>query len=361
MADVHGAQIVRRSPTLYYIKPGTHSHNVRRRLNLNPAESKFLRTIRLLLLLLGLGGVGYYAYATADTYIYQAYQNWAFDQQIGGRPAVTFADYLRERTPFGFLAGNAASQPAVTTTASPPALPSEMPPPAQGSLLGRIEIGRLNLSAMVREGVDAKTLSIAVGHVPSSALAGQPGNFAIAAHRDTLFRALKDIKRDDLVTFQSPSGSYTYQVLATKIVKPSDVSVLRPDGGGLIPASMISSDGQRPGKLLTMITCYPFYYVGSAPKRFIVEAKLISTNASNKLQTNEAKDVGPPAPEPPVSIKRSPPKRRFARRASLTEPRPARGSSYVGRSHSPPPSSTQAAAYRPPKKRGFWHKVFHVS
>jgi sortase A len=65
---------------------------------------------------------------------------------------------------------------------------------------------------------------------------------------------------------------YTYRVKATKIVKPSDVSVLKADGGGLIPADA----GQAPRKLLTMITCYPFYYVGSAPKRFIVEARLVS-------------------------------------------------------------------------------------
>ena len=106
-----------------------------------------------------------------------------------------------------------------------------------------------------------------MGHVPSTALAGQPGNFAIAAHRDTLFRALKDIKKGDIVTFQSPSGVFSYQVAATKIVRPTDVSVLRPDGGGLIA---------NPGKLLTMITCYPFYYVGSAPKRFIVQAQMVN-------------------------------------------------------------------------------------
>jgi sortase A len=84
-----------------------------------------------------------------------------------------------------------------------------------------------------------------------------------------LFRALKDIQKDDLISFQSAKGTYTYEVQATKIVKPTDVSVLRPDGGGLIQAP----DENR--KLLTMITCYPFYYVGSAPKRFIVEAKLV--------------------------------------------------------------------------------------
>ncbi len=105
-----------------------------------------------------------------------------------------------------------------------------------------MEIKRLNVSAIVREGVDADTLRIAMGHVPSTSLPGATGNFAIAAHRDTLFRALKDIKKDDLVTFESPTGTYTYQVAATKIVKPSDITVLRPDGGGLVPLPAIKKE-----------------------------------------------------------------------------------------------------------------------
>jgi len=287
MARAQGPVIVRRDPSPYFGKPGIHSHNAKRRL---ARTSKALRNIRALLLLLGLCGVGYYTYATSDAYVYQAYQNWAFDQQISGRRGVTFADYLRERTPFGFLVGT-KSPSNVTMGIPPEPVRPEQPRLAQGSLLGKLEIRRLNLTAMVREGVDANTLKIAVGHVPSTALPNEPGNFAIAAHRDTLFRALKDIRRNDLVTFQSPTGNYTYQILATKIVKPSDVSVLRADGGGLIPAAMISSDHSQPGKLLTMITCYPFYYVGSAPKRFIVEAKLVSsTPVTNTVA--EAKGSG---------------------------------------------------------------------
>ncbi|HEY7307024.1 MAG TPA: class D sortase, partial [Bryobacteraceae bacterium] len=142
---------------------------------------------------------------------------------------------------------------------------------------GRIEIKRLSLSAMVRQGVDAKMLSVAVGHVPSTALPGELGNFAIAAHRDTLFRGLKGVRKGDLVTFESQNGTYTYKVLATKIVTPSDVSVLRADGGGLIP---LSGSAESPAHLLTMITCYPFNYVGSAPKRFIVQAKLVDQTDS---------------------------------------------------------------------------------
>ena len=269
MTETQGPVIVRHATEPLPAKPGWHSHNAKRRRNRAARKPGFLHGLRGLLLILGLCGVGYYSYALSNEYVYEAYENWAFDQQIAGHSGVTFADYLREQTPFGFLVGAAPANPAAV---KPGEQPTEQPlaRPAEGSLLGRVEIGRLNLSAMVREGVDAKTLSTAVGHVPSTALPGQLGNFAIAAHRDTLFRALKDIKQDDVVTFQSASGTYSYKVVATKIVTPSDVSVLRSDGGGIIP-----TDDATSNRLLTMITCYPFYYVGAAPKRFIVEAELV--------------------------------------------------------------------------------------
>jgi sortase A len=152
--------------------------------------------------------------------------------------------------------------------------------PIAGALLGRIEIPRLNLSAMVREGVDAATLSRAVGHVPSTSLAGDRGNFAIAAHRDTLFRGLKDIRSGDTVIFETSLQRYSYQVFSTRIVRPSEVSVLRPDGGFSSSVNgHLTEVADRPSRLLTMITCYPFYYVGSAPQRFIVQARLVSSAA----------------------------------------------------------------------------------
>ncbi len=289
----------------------------------------------MLLLVLGLCGVGYYGYTLANQYVYQGYENWAFDQQIAGRRGVTFEDYVRERTPFGFLAASKPSQPGTAVPAPSPSAPVDVAPPAQGSVLGRVEIARLNLAAMVRQGVDARTLSLAVGHVPATALPGQTGNFAIAAHRDTLFRALKDIRKGDLVTFKSPAETYTYQVLATKIVIPSNVSVLRSDGGGLIPAAELS-DGGEPAKLLTMITCYPFYYVGSAPKRFIVEAKLVSSNPSTKFSE--------PVPEQTA-----------AKQVTVSEMPAARSAFQTGRSHSRRKFNTQAATARMPRKRGIWH------
>ncbi|MGI8962866.1 MAG: class D sortase, partial [Bryobacteraceae bacterium] len=218
-------------------------------------------------------GIAYYGYALSDQYVYQAYENWAFNQKIAGRPVI-FVDYVRERTPFGFLAEGLTSTPKLVATDVAPAdkvQPSTLRP-VEGSVLGRVQIGRLNLSAIVREGVDEKTLSRAVGHLPYTALPGQIGNFAIAAHRDTLFRALKDIQKEDRITFESPAGTYIYEVISTKIVKPSDLSVVQPQGTS---------------KLLTMITCYPFYYIGSAPKRFIVQAKLVESHRNPHDQPNK--------------------------------------------------------------------------
>ncbi len=220
----------------YLLKPGLHSHNARRRMAAEQEPASGMGWVRMLLFTVGVVCLGYYAYTVGNQQVYQWYENRAFDRRI--------------------------AQPAQTGSA---------PVPVEGSVIGRVSIGRLNLSAIVRQGVSSDTLSKAVGHVPSTAMPGQEGNFAIAAHRDTLFRGLKNIRSGDVVTFQTETGLFNYEVAATKIVKPTDVSVLRPDGGGLIPAA----GGAKPAKLLTMITCYPFYYVGSAPKRFIVEARLV--------------------------------------------------------------------------------------
>ncbi len=266
----------------YHYRPGKHSHNRKRHSEAVVTQRSGLRGFRTLLLILGVLGVSYYGYTLCDRYVYQAYENWAFNQQIAGHGPVTFTDYLREQTAFGAFMGAKVTALPKPASKPVPAPTTGVEPPPEGALLGRLEIERLHVSAVVRQGVDSKMLAVAVGHVPSTALPGQPGNFAIAAHRDTLFRALKDIKRDDLVTFRSTDRTYTYQVLATKIVKPTDVSILSSDGGGLIQGVNGARDN-----LLTMITCYPFYYIGSAPNRFIVEAKLVSRDSKPKAAEDE--------------------------------------------------------------------------
>jgi sortase A len=127
------------------------------------------------------------------------------------------------------------------------------------TVVGRLTIPRLHLSAMVREGDRETTLSLALGHIPGTALPGERGNVGVAGHRDELFRGLKDIRQDDVIWFETVGGNYAYQVEDTEIVKPEDVGVLK--------AGKHSE--------LTLVTCYPFYYIGSAPDRFIVKARRV--------------------------------------------------------------------------------------
>jgi sortase A len=127
----------------------------------------------------------------------------------------------------------------------------------EGDLVGRVEIPDLRFSAVVFEGTTDNVLDRGVGHVDDSALPGQPGNVVLAAHRDTFFRSLRNIQRGEVVRVTTPSGVRTYTVDSTEIVDPTETSVMDP----------------TPKPSLTLITCYPFYYVGNAPKRFIVHAR----------------------------------------------------------------------------------------
>ncbi len=129
----------------------------------------------------------------------------------------------------------------------------------QGGLIGRIEILRLGVSVVVVEGSAKSTLRRAAGHIVGTALPGQPGNIGVSAHRDTFFRPLRNIQRDDIITFTTVRGDYRYRVISTKVVDPYDVAVLNSDGT----------------EILTLVTCYPFYFVGAAPERFIVRAARI--------------------------------------------------------------------------------------
>jgi sortase A len=135
-------------------------------------------------------------------------------------------------------------------------------PPAAATtgLIGRIEIPRLALSAVVIEGDDSKTLRRAVGHITGTPLPGQTGNVALTGHRDTFFRPLRNVRPNDIIVVTTLQGEYRYRVVSTKVVAPDNVSVLD------------SSDNQ----ILTLVTCYPFYFVGAAPNRFIVRAERIT-------------------------------------------------------------------------------------
>jgi sortase A len=143
-----------------------------------------------------------------------------------------------------------------------PRQPENRPEIPKDGLIGRLIIPRLTLSAIVHEGASGTILSLAAGHIPGTALPGESGNIAVAGHRDTLFRGLKDVRPGDLIEFETFNGRLKYRVGSTEVVKPKDVGVLQP--------------GRE--NELTLVTCFPFYYIGSAPDRFIVKARQVSAS-----------------------------------------------------------------------------------
>jgi len=144
----------------------------------------------------------------------------------------------------------------LTTKALPPS--AKMPTPQRGDTFAKLIIPRLNAELYVVEGDDHADLRRGPGHLTGSALPGGSGNCIIAGHRDTHFRVLKDIKDGDDIVLQTFSGQYLYRVHLTQVIPPTDTAVLEPT--------------RTPQ--LSLITCYPFYYIGSAPERFLVRARL---------------------------------------------------------------------------------------
>lgn len=127
----------------------------------------------------------------------------------------------------------------------------------QGEVIGEIQVPRLNLSAMVVQGDSHGNLRRAVGHIPKSALPGEAGNVALAGHRDTFFRPLGDIRVGDEIRFKTLERTFAYRVESIEVVSPTETRVLD-----------ASTDHN-----LTLLTCFPFYYIGPAPKRFVVHAR----------------------------------------------------------------------------------------
>jgi sortase A len=125
--------------------------------------------------------------------------------------------------------------------------------------LAVLRVPRVGVEAAVLPGVDEWTLNRAVGHIDQTARPGADGNAGIAGHRDGFFRALKDVKIGDRVDLETPQDRQTYRVEQIWIVAPQDVWVLDP----------------TPARSLTLVTCYPFYFIGSAPQRFIVRAGIV--------------------------------------------------------------------------------------
>jgi sortase A len=191
------------------------------------AAPLILRMAYYVFLISGVIGLVYAAYTIADAHVYQTREESRFENV--------------------------------------PASRSDEPPRlvAQGDAIGEMEVPRLGLKVIVVEGDSAKILRRGVGHIVKTALPGKAGNVTLAGHRDTFFRPLRNIQPGDAITFKTLDGDFRYQVESTAVVRPDDLQVLEP-----------SSE-----QMLTLITCFPFYYVGSAPNRFIVRARQVGVSS----------------------------------------------------------------------------------
>jgi sortase A len=202
-----------------------------------------LLVLERMLLLVALAALGYVAGSVGGAALYQDYESRQLDEVLRG------------------------VRPASPVSASPVSAP-----PVARRVLGRLEIPGLGVSTIVREGEDARTLQLAVGHIAGTALPGVAGNMGLAGHRDTFFRRLREINPGDLIRLVTVEGTFTYTVESTQIVDPDDLWVLNP----------------TPDPSLTLVTCYPFTYIGDAPERFIVRARLQPPAATSNAGTSSA-------------------------------------------------------------------------
>lgn len=195
-----------------------------------------LRWLENALLVVGILSLGWYAGIRMSTIVQQARDNRALERLVAEREAA-----------------RARAGPSVTAT---PDVDEEAAPPAPRSVIGRLEVPRLGIMAIVREGTEPGTLRHAVGHISETSLPGTNGNAALAGHRDTFFRKLKEVRPGDHVVVTMPNRTVTYVVRDSRVVAPTETSVLN----------------HSPEPTLTLVTCYPFNYVGAAPDRFVVRA-----------------------------------------------------------------------------------------
>jgi sortase A len=240
---------------------------------------RFLHSAEWFFWLVGLFAIGYCAWVYVESRIYQATESREFDHE-------RIAPTLHPIRPG-----------SVRQTLS------------KGAMIGRIEIPRLEISAMVVEGVASHDLSKAVGHIPGTALPGDEGNVGIAGHRDTFFRELRNVKANDLIKVSTLDGTYEYAVESTSIVSPQSTEVL--EGGK--------------GPVLTLVTCYPFFYVGPSPNRFIVRARRVTSPDDVEDLTSGGSRTGIAGVAPPTpkssSVRHKNGKPRNRRERNLDSPK----------------------------------------
>ena len=191
------------------------SHEAR---GISPTRAHILGGACYFFLALGVLALGYAGFVFADSHVYQSLEMKKFKQ--AGR----------------------LSEPHIL---------------AEGDVIGEIQVPRVGLDAIVVQGDSPANLRRAVGHISKSALPGELGNVVLAGNRDTFFRPLHDIRVGDMIEFNTSEHSFEYRVDSIDVVAPNDIRVLEPSTG----------------RDLTFVTCFPFHFVGPAPRRFIVHAR----------------------------------------------------------------------------------------
>jgi sortase A len=216
--------------------------------------SAFLGVLEISCFAIGIACLGSFAYVQVRSALFNQIEGKHLDEAIAHRSTLPGADE------------------SVTTV--------------RGALLGRIEIQRASISALVVEGAWDEELSKAVGRVVGTARFGEPGTVALAGHRDLHFRRLGQVRDGDTVTVTTPRATFDYLIDSTRVTDPEEVCLTTAATRGL-----------------TLITCYPFGYIGHAPKRFQVFAHQLGTksldNASQAARTDVEPAVQAPAPSPP--------------------------------------------------------------
>lgn len=209
------------------------------------------------LLLAGLAALSYSGYRLLDAYRYQRLETAKFEAVASTAPETSSPSE-------GLPVPDRVVTPAIST----------------GNVIGEIEMPRVGLRAIIVQGDSTHWLNRAVGHLPDSALPGEEGNVALAAHRDGLFRPLRKVLPGDPITLRTAEREFQYEVVWTAVVPPTAVGILQPTSE----------------HTLTLVTCFPFYYVGAAPERFVVRAREV------KPQTVESTDsVGADGVDEPTS------------------------------------------------------------
>jgi LPXTG-site transpeptidase (sortase) family protein len=211
--------------------------------------NSFLRKCSIVFSVAGALILGGYGVLVVQAHMYRASEIRRFNSQL---------TQLASETP-SLEAVTDEKVPVSTPTVSSPVAAAPTTPSSE-PVLGILEIPRLGIETPVLEGIDDGTLRRAVGHIPGTSLpADGIGNIGIAGHRDTLFRPLKDVEQKDVILLKTLAGNHRYLVDSIRVVEPDNVTVLK----------------KMDQRTLTLVTCYPFNFVGAAPLRFVVQAREI--------------------------------------------------------------------------------------